>query len=650
MLKFLRKNKRATWIRGTFAAIVLVFIFWGIGAGVGMMGDRSEAAVRINGEVIEPIRFARAYANVERMYRQIYQDKIPPELLKSLDLKQRALDQLIRVSLLRQEAERIGLQVGDAELAESIQTMPEFQDGGIFTKQRYLTLLRLNNIGVGEFEESKREELLVRKMDDLIGAGAQVSDAEARQQYHLDGDKVNLDFVRIKASQFADQVQPTEADLQAYYDAHKEDFRIPERVRIEYLQYQPALFQAQVEVAAAEVQDYYDSHREQYEKPEEVRARHILIKFAPDAKEDEKAKARQRVEELLAKVKAGEDFAALATQSSQDEGSAAKGGDLGFFKRGQMVAPFEQAAFALEPGGVSDVVESPFGFHIIKVEEKHAAATQALEQVREQIVTTLKQERAGVMAAERARTDRDKALEGKDALAAIGQAAGITLATPAPFARTEVIAGLGREPKIIDAAFAGAAGDVPEVVETASSFYLIRIAEKLPSRIPEAAEARADVETGFRKQKTEELAKAKAEALLEQVKQQNALSAVAADNGLAVEETGSFTRSGTYVPKLGTQPELKQAAFQLNKDQAIAPAVYQASGDAVVAALKESVPADESKFDEQKDTLRQQVLDRRRTGANEQFVNDLKSRALIEVNQDVIAGIADTGAVPRRQR
>jgi peptidyl-prolyl cis-trans isomerase D len=644
MLRFMRKNAQAPWVRVTFLAIVIVFIFWGIGV---VRGERAETVARVNGEIIEPTQYQRMYLNMERLYRQIYKDKVPPDLFKTLDLKGRAMDQLIRVSLLQQEAHRIGLRVGDAELAESIQAVPAFQDGGVFNRQRYFAVLRSNNIPVGEFEESQREDLLIRKMDDIIAAGVQVTDAELRDQYHLDNDKVTLAFVRVKASDFADQVHPTDADLQAYYDAHKENFRVPEQVRIEVLQYPPANFESKVKITDADIQDYYDIHTDQYEKPEEIRARHILFRLDPNASEQEKVKVREKAQQVLAKAKSGTDFAELAKQYSEDS-TASNGGDLGFFKRGQMVPSFEKAAFSLEPGQISDLVESPFGIHIIKVEAKHAAETKTLDQVRPEIVETLKKERARNLGDERANADRDKAIAGEP-LSKLAQEAGIQLETPAPFGRDDVIVGVGRQDQINKAAFAGGVGDVPDVVDTPDGSYLFRIAEKLPTHIPEFAQVRHDVDAAYRKQKTQEMAKAKADELLASLKQQGNMDAFAVAHQLTVEETTPFTRPGDYIPKLGTQADLKKAAFRLTKEHPIADSAFEVNGDAVLAALKEFEPADEAKFEQQKDTLRQQALDHRRTSVQEQFLNYLKSRAKIQINQDFLANVSDTGAVPRRR-
>jgi peptidyl-prolyl cis-trans isomerase D len=645
VLKFMRRNAQSMVVRFVFVAIVVVFVFWG----VGVVGDeRGEMVASVDGEVIDPVQFDRTYVGLERSYRQIYKDEMPPELYRSLDLKGKALDQLIRVSLFRQEARRLGLQVSDAEVAESIQSLPVFQDGGLFTKERYLAVLRANAIAVSEFEEAQRDELLVRKMEDIIGAGAVVSDAELRELFHLDSDRIDLQFARIKASQFTDQVVPTDDDLQAHYEAHKEQFRVSERVRIEYVRYGPDAFLDQVSPSDAEIQDYYDTHREQYEKPEEVQARHILFRVNPEASEDEKNGTRQIAQEVLAKAQAGEDFAALAEQHSQDEGSAARGGDLGLFKRGQMVPPFEQAAFALEPGAVSDLVESPFGLHIIKVEAKHPAETRTVDQVRSEIVGAIKQERGREIASDRAIADRDRA-QGNLPLAEIARESGLGVLSPEPFTLSEPIEGIGREPKLNEAAFAASPGQIPDVVQTTDAHYVFRLVERIPSRIPDLSEVRAAVEQAFRKQRSEELAKGRAEALLPQLQQQRDLAALAAANGLVLEESGPFTRTGTYVPKLGAQPDLKKVAFQLTPENPVASGVYQSQGDAILAVLKESLPADDAKFEEQKETLRQQALARRQGTVNEQFLNRLKAKARIELNPKFLANVSDTGYVPPRR-
>jgi peptidyl-prolyl cis-trans isomerase D len=632
-----------------FVAIVVVFIFWGMGGIVG--GEKAQFVVRINNEAIPPAEFIRVYNNMLRMYQDVYKDNFKPEMAKALGLKNRTVDALIRASLTRQEAKRIGLSVDDAEVRDAIASLPAFQQDGRFDKELYLRVLRASQISPGEFEDSEQEDLLVKKLQDLILAGVHVSEAEVLDRYRIDHEQVNLRFIKLDSASFIPQVQLTDQDVQAYYDKHRDTFREPDRARIEYVLYPPDKFAGEAQVSDAEVQKYYDEHAAEYEKPEQVHARHILFRFAPGATAEDKAKVRQRAEEVLAKVKAGEDFAALAKQYSEDA-SAAQGGDLGSFTRGKMVAPFERAAFSLAPGETSDLVESPFGLHIIKVDSKESAHTQTLEEVRAQIADKLKQEKARDLARVHADADRAKVTSGEK-LADVAQASGLSVATPAPFARTDVIAGLGRNPELGTAAFAAAAGEVGAVIDTPNGSIVFRVVEKLPAHVPELSAIRDRVETAVRNERAQALAKTAAEAMLAELQKTPDIDAVAktsdakADTAKAhdakVEETGSFTRQATSIPNLGVAPELKKAAFQLTPEKPVAPAVYNVAGSSVVAVLKERIPADAEKFQTGKANLIKQAEERRKEQAMEQFVNYLKAHASIQVSDDYLASVAETG-------
>ncbi len=648
MLKVIRRNASAAWVKIMFVAIVVVFIFWGIGSVVG--GQKAQTVARINDEGIDPVDFYRTYNNLARTYEEIYKDNLNPELLKGLNLKRQAMDQLVRSRLLRQEAQRLGLRVGEAELRDSIVAVPAFQQNGRFSKELYLRTLRANGLTAGEFEDAQRNDLLARKLQDLVAAGVHVSEADARERYRFDNEKVDLRFIKLDAADFVPHVALTDAEVQTHFDAHQDDFREPDRVRLEYLLYAPEKFSDQVEITDAEVQQYYDGHQDTYATPEQVQARHILFKVAPDTPPELKAQVRQKAEDVLKQVTAGEDFAALAKQHSEDA-SAAQGGDLGFFSRGKMVPPFEEAAFALAPGATSEIIESPYGFHIIKVEAKQEARTQSLDEVRTQIVDTLKQQQSRDLAHAAANRAHTKA-SGGEALATVASADGLTVATPAPVAETETIPGIDRAP-LLSAAFSVTAGEVGPVVDAPQGFFVFRVTEKIAAHVPPLADIRAPVESAARTERATALAKAKAEALFPQV-QKDGLDAVAQAEKLKTEETGAFTRAGSYVPKIGNAPDLKKAAFQLTPEAPVAPAVYSVAGSSVIAALKERIPANDEEFTAQQTQLTRQIEDRRKQQVLQEFLNYLKARAAVDISEDFLASVADTGRPldggPRRRR
>jgi len=642
VLKFIRRNASAFWVKVLFGLIAAAFVI-GLGLGGGMASGRKEdVVVRVNEETIDSLDFRRAHDNLYRLYESIYKDNFKPELARMLDLKNKAVDQLVRVALLRQEGERLGLRASDAEIRNAIAAIKGFHtESGGFDKDLYVRILRANRLTPSEFEASQGDEILVNKVQEVITAAVHVTEAEARDRYRFDNDKVSLKFLKFEALALTDEVQLTDDDIQKHYDANQEKFREAEKVRVEYVHFAPEKLAAQIQVTDTDLQTYYDGHKSEYEMPEQVSARHILLKLDSTATDEAKAEVRKKADELLAKAKGGEDFAALAQASSQDEGSATKGGDLGAFGRGSMVPPFEEAAFALNPGEISSIVESQFGLHIIKLESKTAAHTQSLDEVRSAVTDKVRTEKSRALARDQAYAAHGK-VEAGEALTAAVAGSSFSVEAPEPFAQSDAPAGIGRGP-VVNAAFATEAGKAGPVVEAPVGFYVFLVKEKIASRIPPLTEIRANVEKALRVLKAEDVAKTKAEAALAELQKSGDIEAVGKAFHVEAEETSDLTRQGTYVGKIGSSPELKKAAFKLTPEQPIAPAVYNVSGSSVIVTLKQKTAADEEKFESEKENLIRQVEDRRKNQALEEFVNYLKARATIEINQEFLAAVPDSG-------
>jgi peptidyl-prolyl cis-trans isomerase D len=550
------------------------------------------------------------------------------------------MDQLVDVRLLRQEAERIGLRASETEVRDAIAAMPVFQQDGRFNRDFYTAALRANRWTPGEFEEAEREEILVKKLQDVIGAGVHVNEAEVRDQYRLDNEQVNLQFLRFGPAPFVSEVSVSEEDVVAYFEAHKEDYREPQRARIEAIEFSRDKLADQVEVSEAEVEALYEARRAEYATPEQVRVRQILFKLSPVAEDETRAEVRQRAEAVLEKVQAGEDFAELARQHSEDE-TAEQGGDLGAVTRGQMLKPFEDAAFALEPGQVSAIVESPSGLHIIKVESKDEGGTRPLAEVRDEIVSSLRQEKAVGLAQSRAEAARERAAAG-EALSDLAAEAGLRLLEPPPLTAGETIEGIGWNLDLTRAALSASPGEVGPVIASGPRFFVFRVTEKIESRVPELSEVRAQVEDELREERAVSVARTKAEEARAAFDGSN-LEAVAAKFDLEIEETGPFTRPGPAVPKIGTAPDLKKEAFRLSAEAPAAKEVYSIGETSFVVVFKERLPADEETFEQEKERLMRQAEERRKGLVLQQFVNRLKAKSKVEVDEAFVASVIETG-------
>jgi len=627
VLKFIRSNKAAGWIKVIFGAIVLVFIFWGVGVGVG--GEQFQMVAEVNGETVDQMQFERAHRNLTQFYRQVYKDNL--ELLDTIDLRSQTVDQLVRVVLLRQEAERLGLGVADSEVRDTIAADPSFQIDGLFDKDRYLRVLRLNKLTPAQYENSQREQILVDKLTNLVSGGVRASEAEVRTDFMLQNEKVKLSYIALATDDFTEGVEVTDEEAKTHFDANAESFREPERVRLGYVLYVPSRFTDQVEVTDEEIQKYYDDNKTEFDQPETVQARHLLLRVASAATDDEKAAVRGRAEAVLARLQGGEDFAALAREVSEDESNAPQGGDLGFFPRGRMVPSFEEAAFSVEPGGISSIVETQFGLHILKVEAKRPAGTSPLEEVRAQIVAKLADPAARELAEKAANAAQEKANAGT-ALAEVATADGLPVQTSAPVGVAETIPGVRGSSALITAAMAVDAGKIGPVTFTADGYIVFRVEEKIAAHVPAFDAAAEAVRTAVRAEKALDVAQKRGEELHAQLAE-SSLADVAAAAGKTVQETGPFGRQGPWIAGLGVSPELKEAAFELTSEAPVAPAAYTVGEQVVIAVLGERLPPADAEFEAQKEQVVDAIEARRRNEVMTALLAELRKQSSITMGR-----------------
>lgn len=642
MLSFLRRRARASArspvIKAFLLVIIVVFIFWGVGSITG--SQRLQVVATVDGHVISSQEFQQAYENVKRGYRDLYKERFSPELLQTLDLKGRTLDELIDHVLLLDEARRLGLTVEEEELRAAIAALPAFQADGRFRKDRYLRALRFARLTPGEFEEGQRERLLVEKLHHLLTHSLQVTEKEVKDLYWFSNEKVILSFIKLSAPDFFDQVTLNDDETAEYYRTHQESFRRPERVRLRYLAYPFARFTPEVQVSEQEIEEYYTLNQEDaFTLPARVHVRHILFAPSPQASSEEQEKIRARAKEALTRARAGEDFATLAKAYSDDPATAPEGGDLGFITKGRMVKPFEEAAFRLSPGGISDLIETAFGFHIIKAEAVEEERVQSLEEVKEEIRQTLSEEKAQDLALVQAQADREKILTG-ESLETVAQTAGISVEETPLLARDETIPGLEHQPKLIEAAFTLPLQGISEPLRVEEGFYLVSPVERVPSAILDLAAVREEVERKLKNEKTEKLAQEKARSLLAQLQESQDLVSVAGPAGLTVEESGPFTRQGSYIPKMGSLPELKKDAFQLTPERPVAEQIYTWSGNVYLAVLKERLEPEPEEFEKQKETLQQALTQQKKAAVIEELLRLLKEKAEININQTLLASLS----------
>src|SRR5574342_650185 len=301
-------------------------------------------------------------------------------MLKSLNLKSAVLEEMIRNRLALREARALGLTVSDDELMDTIAQVREFQVGGRFNKERYLQLLRANRLTPAEFEEEQREQLTIQRLYGVILDSTRISDAEVRERYRLEQEKINLQFLRLQVSDALSEVKLSEEDIKQFYDRNKEMLKEPLRLQVEYATYPFERYAAGVTVGENEIEEYYQANRDtKFRKPKELKLRYVSIRVPANADAKQIEEARARADRVVAEARAGKDFAGLAKQYSDDP-SATKGGDLGWSAQGQL-PPQLAGVFKLAKGEVSDVIEGAGRLQVVKVEDSREEKTGTLREL-----------------------------------------------------------------------------------------------------------------------------------------------------------------------------------------------------------------------------------------------------------------------------
>ncbi len=606
-----------------------------------------DAAI-LGGENITFAEFERSYRNAESRYREIYGDAFNADLAEQLQLPVQALDTLIRERLLVREAERMGLTVSDEELREEILALPGLTDGeGAFIGARqYENLLRANRLTVDGFESDLRGSVLVRKLQSALTESAHVSDAEVEMHARDAAERAAIRYFQVPASRFAAEAEPSNEEAAAYFEEHREKFRLTERRRVGYLLVSTNTVRAELEVTDDEVRTHYEDNAAQFEIPEQVRASHILLL---ENGERDAEQARSLLNRLRGRIEAGEDFAALAREYSDDEATKESGGDLGYFGRGAMTPAFEDAAFGAASGDLVGPVENQLGpragHHLILVHERREGGRQTLEEVsnliRVQLLATRAEEET------KSRIDAlhewlaDESFAGEDEARELAAAEAIVYASTEPFGEDDAVAGIGRNVNFSSTAFGLEAGVWSEPVRIAAGWSLLSVLEVLPPRDSEFAEVEADVRDVVRRRNESELLAAALAETRERVEDGLSMNEAAEEFDAVVEESGSFGRREP-IGALGAMPELSRTVFALSAGETGGP--VDTPFGALLFEVSERESFDPASFDPE--TTRNELLSERNLTMLQSLLQQLREEVGVRYTRDFIEnfGLGETEA------
>ena len=388
MLQAIR-DRITGWIAWVIVALIAVtFALWGVDSY--LRDDRGAFAAKVDGVEITEAALGQAMQRQRVQMQRLLGDDYAPGMIDETLLRSSALEGLIQRALLMQMAEKEGFAISDQLLAARIQAIPELHQDGVFSRERYELLLRQQGMSPVGYEMELRSDLLTNQILSGINTTLGVSEMELARIYALQAQQRELEYLLVSAARLAASIELGEEEIVGYFEARGDAFREPELVRLEYLEIARADVAAEIPIDEAAVRNYYEQNIQAYGREEQRRARHILIQVGATASEEEVSAAREKIMQAAERIRGGEDFAVVAAELSEDTGSAAQGGDLGLFGKGMMVAEFESAAFALASGELSDPVRSPYGYHLIEVTDIEPGDVKPLEDVRAEIIASLR--------------------------------------------------------------------------------------------------------------------------------------------------------------------------------------------------------------------------------------------------------------------
>src|ERR1700687_5760813 len=630
------------------ASMAITLIPGGIGSSLALGAPPAGVLASIGDQTVTVPEVQR---EAKAMIRQQFPKGGPQASMLLPYFASQAAEQLINEKALVAEAHRMGLRVSDDELRDELQHgqlgSMLFPDGKFVGQEEYENFVQRNDLTVPQFEGLEKNFVLVRKLRALVSSSAFVGDPEVRDEFNRRNVKVKFEYAVITQADILKGLHPTDEELKAFYERNKANYNnsIKEKRQIKYVVVDTATAAATT-VADQDLQAYYDQHRDEYRVPEQVKVSHILIKTplpAPGAKEDEKAiaDARAKAEGVLKEVKAGGDFAKLAEKYSDDPGSAKTGGDLGWIGRGRTVPEFEKAAFSLGKGQTSDLVKSSYGFHIIRVEDKQEAHLKTLAEVKSEIEEKVKQQktaRATETAANallsQARTD------GFDKAAAATRQAAVTTEF---FSRTDHLPGLAANPQFMDAVFNEADKAPPDVVQVPQGYVVFQLLAVKPPATPTFEEIRSRVESEFKNERAAFLLQQKTQELSDRAKAAHDLKKAAKDLGATVKTSDLVPPDG-QVPDIGSMSNAS-AIFSLKPGE-ISRRIT-AGGNGVVAQLLEKQSPTDQEFVAKKDQIRQSLLEAKQNDLFGLFVTnlrkDMENSHRLKVNQEEMKNLTRQG-------
>ncbi len=625
MLDILRQGAQSWGIKILFGIIIAVFVLaFGMNR---VQNDHTTVVATVNDS---PILFKpfqeRLQRNLELARSQ--NPDLTAEMLAQMGFKRQILEQMVVEELMLQQAAKLGLGVSKEELAKEIHLIPAFQnEGKTFDPDAYQAVLRANNLTPGKFESEYMRGMIMDKLRTYVGIPGRLGEDQARD-FHTYGRSTTVaSYIMYPWERYQGQVTATDERINEYYEARKAGYAVPARAKVDYLLLTPATLADAGAVSLEETQSYYAEHKEQFKIEEQVRARHLLVRVDEGASEADVEKAMQTIKAAQTDLKAGKTFAEVAAKYTEDPSGTQTGGELGWFGRGRMVKPFEDAAFALEKGAVSEPVRTQFGFHLISVEDAKAAGYEDFETVQADIAEIIAQDRAAEILQDRLDQALEMVLAGEK-LDAVVSAIGLKLEvkTSDYFTKTQGPKELpGLSPENVQTLF-----DLPLDLTTqsplpiADGYLLATKREQVEESVKPLDAVKAEIVAAITREEALKMAKAAADKDLELL-----LKGEAPADATALKKTEPFGRQGA-IGGLGMNQMLAAKAFEAQPDTWL-PEAYAFPEGYVLVKAGTVTPPTEEEWAAEKELWLSSLNQRAEEQTMQAFVADLRAKADVRV-------------------
>jgi len=623
MLRKLRSQKKLLsfflWLV-IIAFVGTIFLVWGMGGKVG--GDNY--VIKVNDNKISYNEYQMAYENTLNTLRQLFGDNVE-KIPEFKNLKRMVIDDLIERYLLIEEAEKSGVFVTDAEVLNTISSTKAFFVDGKFDRNRYIEVLRFNGMYPEAYEETLRKDILVSKMENLIKNAVEVTKQEIEKEYAYRNTTAVIKYLSIDPNKYRSKVSFKDEDLKAFFEENKEDYKIPEKIKVKYVVFDEDNFDKDIVVTDEEAEAYFLQHKEQFHQSEQVEARHILVRVNNFENKEENEKALSKINKAIDEIKKGAAFEKVAEKYSEDT-SAKNGGYLGFFKRGEMVKEFEEAAFRLEPGQVSDIVKSPFGYHIIKVEKKLEEKDLSFDEVKERIIERIKEEKEKNQFKNYVYETYKEILTESNISAYLTKHPGeISVYETDYFTKEENIPPFRENDEVKNIIFNLEVAEVSPILDIDGKKYIVEVSDKKASYIPNFEEVKELVKKDYIDKKAIEYAK---NLLEDEVNTEKAIEDISKKLKVSYTTTPPFKRIEP-IDEIGSNSEITNDIFTTKKG--LIKKVYIVDEKPSIIHVEKVEEADLSKLPEEEEEIKLFLLSIKQEEAYKDYINSLKNKASIKI-------------------